>query len=59
MKIISEHYDDENIKKAVVSLIDGAYNTTLYYKDEALRVKTFYNEQMAEDCAEDWVMTNE
>lgn len=59
MMIISEHFDEEDIKRATVSFDDGVYHTTLYYKDEALRVNTFKNEQQAEDCAEDWVITNE
>lgn len=59
MKIISEHFDEEDIKRAIVSLDDGVYQVSLYYKDELLRVKPFNREQLAEDCAEDWVMTNE
>jgi hypothetical protein len=58
-KIISQHFDEEDLKKAVVSFEDGQYYTTLYYKDEVLRVKPFLNEQNAEDYAEDWVLTNE
>lgn len=57
--IISQHFDEESIKRATVSYDDGKFYTTLYYKDEVVRVKPFSIEQNAQDYAEDWILTNE
>jgi hypothetical protein len=59
MKIISQHFDDESIKKATVSIDDNMYYVSIYYKDELLRVKPFVSEENAENYAEDWVIVNE
>ena len=59
MEILSEYFDDEGIKRSVVSSDESNYHVSLYYKEELLRVKKFANEIEAENYAEDWVTINE
>lgn len=59
MRVLSEYFDDENIKRATVSVDDDVFYATLYFKEEVISVKPFSCEQNAEHCAEDWVGVNE
>lgn len=59
MQIISEYFDDEGIKRSTVTKEKDVYHVTLFYKNEELRVRTFFEEELADNYAEDWVSINE